>query len=384
MAKLSNFGRVREVFTPFAPVVSSDLFAGRAMELMQTLAILGEPGRHVVLYGERGVGKTSLANVLSQFRTGTDSQEMTARINCATNDTYKSIWDKVARALGSSSPTEWGYDGPGPDDIRILLEQIDRPILIVLDEYDRFEDNEGISLMADTLKTLSDHRVESKLVLVGVADSIDQLLGEHQSIQRAIAEIHLPRMTSDDSEKIIEGGAGEIGIPIADKARDRIVRVSEGLPHYVHLLAQNAFESAVVNQDDEVLIDHVDDAIGDVVNKHSLRREYQLAIQSPRADNLFPHVLAACALAEKNPLGQFTPGSVREPLSKIRGKLVEIPAFSRHLSEFISDARGAVLKREGTARRFTYRFENPLLQPFAIIAAAKEGIIPESYREQIL
>lgn len=383
---MSTYGKISQVFTPSAPVKTRDVFAGRQFEVIEIISVLREPGRHVVLYGERGVGKTSLANVLSQFDGVGDAStfSLTTRVNCSTSDTYRSIWIKVARALGLEVPEAWNFGNPDPDEIRTLLADVNPPKLIVIDEYDRFEDDDGVSLMADTVKSLSDHHVPSKLVLVGVADSIDQLIGEHQSIQRAISEVHLARMTIEDSREILQSGAFKLGVDIDDEAEHRIVRMSEGLPTYVHLLAQHAFQAAVLNDEDEVTAEHVDRAIDLVVQKHSLAKEYQTAVQSPRSDNLFPHVLAACALAEKNPLGQFTASAVRDPLSRIRQKRVEIPSFSRHLSEFLSADRGFALKREGTERKYTYRFQNPLLQPFAIIAAISEGLVPEEYKREIL
>jgi hypothetical protein len=39
----------------------------------------------------------------------------------------------------------------------------------VLDEFDRVEDDETPSLMADTIKAMSDHAVQTKIVIVGVA-----------------------------------------------------------------------------------------------------------------------------------------------------------------------------------------------------------------------
>ncbi len=70
-------------------------------------------------------------------------------------------------------------------------------------------------------------------------------------------------------------------------------------------------------------------------------------------------------------------------MTKIMGKPYGIPAFAPHLDAFTSASRGAVLKKEGVRRRFTYRFRNPLLQPFAILAAIAEGVIPENYKNEM-
>jgi hypothetical protein len=59
------------------------------------------------------------------------------------------------------------------------------------------------------------------------------------------------------------------------------------------------------------------------------------------------------------------------PMKKITGKRYEIPTFAQHLTEFCDDKRGRILQKSGTKRLFRYRFTNPLLQPFVIIARAQ-------------
>jgi hypothetical protein len=82
-------------------------------------------------------------------------------------------------------------------------------------------------------------------------------------------------------------------------------------------------------------------------------------------------------------LGYFTAGSVREPMTRIMGKPYEIPAFAPHLKSFTELDRGCVLKREGIERRYTYRFRNPLLQPFTVLNALAEGTLPDDYRLEL-
>ncbi len=56
-----------EVFSPSAPVDESDLFAGRVPQLRKMIDGVFERGKHAVLFGERGVGKTSLAKVFHKL-----------------------------------------------------------------------------------------------------------------------------------------------------------------------------------------------------------------------------------------------------------------------------------------------------------------------------
>jgi Cdc6-like AAA superfamily ATPase len=385
MPKITRMLRLNEVFTPSAPVSNRDRFAGRVDEVVAVVSALNQAGKHVLLYGERGVGKTSLANVITDFlRSIVPETATSVRINCTTQDNYKTIWTKVMENLDLPVPEQWVYGSPDPDSVRIILAALAPPRIVILDEFDRVDDDDALSLMADTIKALSDHDVKTKLVVVGVADSIDQLIGEHESVQRAIEEIQLPRMTQSEAATIIDNGLSAVGMTIVPGARTRITRLAEGLPHYVHLLTVGAALHAV--KDDRLQVEPHDVLVAtqDAVAKHSVLKEYQTAVQSPRRDNLFARVLAACALAEKNRLGQFTASAVREPMTRIMGRGYDIPAFAPHLKAFTEFDRGQVLRREGSERKYTYRFRNPLLQPFSVLVALAEGLIPDEYANELM
>ena len=99
---------------------------------------------------------------------------------------------------------------------------------------------------------------------------------------------------------------------------------------------------------------------------------------SPRSDNLYSQVLLACALAEADQLGYFAAADVRGPMSSIMQKRYEIAAFLRHLADFCDENRGPVLERMGVARRYRFRFRNPLLQPFVIRQGLANKLIERS------
>jgi Cdc6-like AAA superfamily ATPase len=373
------------IFTPSAPISRRELFRGRIDQVLQVTSAVIEPGRHVVLYGERGVGKTSLANLLTEFLhvPTNGGPPQTVRFNCNTQDGFRSIWHKAFRELHVEPPSSWSERSPDPDDVRWALGELQPPRIIVIDEFDRVEDDETLSLMADTIKSLSDHNVATKLVIVGVADSLDQLMGQHESVQRAVEEVLMPRMEETEAYEIIDNGLADVEMTIEPGARRQVARLAEGLPTYVHLLALHAAREAVHGHRVTVEARDVEAAVNRVVARHSLLREYQRAVDSPYPNNLFSRVLAACALAEKNRLGYFTAGAVREPMSRIMGRQYDIPAFAPHLNAFTELDRGAVLKKEGVPRRYMYRFRNPLLQPFAILAAIAAGSIPEDYKTEL-
>src|SRR5438132_13610236 len=57
-------GQINTSFTPGAPIDSRELFAGREKQVDRVISIIFQKGSHPVLFGERGVGKTSLTNTI--------------------------------------------------------------------------------------------------------------------------------------------------------------------------------------------------------------------------------------------------------------------------------------------------------------------------------
>ncbi|MGI8412078.1 MAG: AAA family ATPase [Solirubrobacteraceae bacterium] len=379
MAKVERIAAVARAFTPGAPVGRLEMLAGRMNQLTDVVSAVSMTGQHVGLYGERGVGKTSIANVLAEFFDAAElrSHFQAVRVNCSTDDTFATLWQNVFAELRREAPNELS-----PEIVRRELEDLEPAALIVIDELDRLEDDVALTALADTVKTLSDHTVESTLVLVGVARSIGELVGEHASIVRALVQIEMPRMSIPELGEILSEGCKRAGLTAHPDAVDEITMLSEGLPHYTHLLGLHAGQRAVQNDRTDVRLRDVQGAIPKAVDRHTILNDYQQATRSARKDALFSEVLLACALAPKNQLGFFTSGSIRGPLEVITGRRIDIPAFSNHLSQFLEPERGSVLQREGTSRRYFYRFADPIFQPYVVLKGLASGLITDEQRRQ--
>jgi Cdc6-like AAA superfamily ATPase len=386
------------VFRPGAPINSTDLFCGRLKQTQAVIDAVFQPSQHVVLYGERGVGKTSLAKTLSQILRNAGVATVTSgTINCDGTDDFSSLWRKVFRELQVGIQTQQAGFATGtiesefdfsqflpdkitPDDVRFAFSRIPNPknTIVVLDEVDRIKRRQITTLLADTLKNLSDHLLPVTMVLVGVADAVEQLISEHKSIDRALVQVPMPRMSESELGEIVQKGFSKVNMEIEDTAIMRITRLSQGLPHFTHLLSLNSAIAATRGDRINVLADDVFAATKDAVERsHTLLSDYLKAITSPQKQNLFEEVLIGCALAEKDELGWFSAASVVEPLSEIMQKPVSIPYFARHLNNFCTEKRGFILQQMGAARRYRYRFTNPLMQPFVIIHALSSGLIQE-------
>lgn len=385
--------RLQTAFSPGAPIDSYDLFAGRVQQVSEILSAVRSRGQHATLFGERGVGKTSLANVLSEVLGGAQAFNL-VKITSSEGDTFADIWRRIGREM-QFSLTEPGIgfapeqkttahtleaqfaSVSAPDDVRYLLQRINTKLVVVIDEFDRPNDRSLTKMMADCIKTLSDNAVDTTLIIVGVADNIDQLIEEHASVERALVQIRMPRMSQGELEEVIEKAVSAAGMSFSSNAKKLCVELSQGLPHFTHLLGLLSGEEALRDGKFVVEKNHVTRSIQKALDKaqQSVKALYHTATTSPRKDNLFKEVLTACALAETDSLGYFAPADVRSPLSKIMGRSYEIPAFSRHLKEFCAQTRGPILERTGPERRYRYRFINPMMQPYVILNAISLDLI---------
>ena len=86
-------------------------------------------------------------------------------------------------------------------------------------------------------------------------------------------------------------GFARTDLRITPEARTRIIQLSEGLPHFVHLIALHAGELAVQNDDQEVSLRDVNDSLANAVRAHSLAVEYDEATRSPQKANLYERAL---------------------------------------------------------------------------------------------
>ena len=376
------------VFSPSAPIDKRSLFAGRDLQIRAVIDAINQKGQHAIIYGERGVGKTSLANVLASFLGKQNAPIMSPRVQCDALDTYSNVWRKVfdrielSRAVTRSHFSEKAEQETfkatelltesevTPDDVRKTLTVLARSAkpIVIIDEFDRLPLDKRRPF-ADTVKTLSDHAVPATVVLVGVAEDVDHLIDDHQSIERALVQIRMPRMSDAEIERIVLTGVEKLEMTIQPDALQRIVLLSQGLPHYTHLISLYAARESADSQS----LDITDEAVGRAIDKaitgaqESISNAWHQAVRSARKDSLFADVLLACALAEKDQQGTFAAADVRGPLREICGKPYSVGSFAQHLNDFCGASRGQLLQRTGTARRHRYRFVNPLMQPFAIM-----------------
>jgi Cdc6-like AAA superfamily ATPase len=395
---LTLWDEVTELFSPGAPVQERELFAGRLGQLRSLIDTVRQRGRHAVIFGERGVGKTSIANILGLVIRGPRREVIAVKVNAEPQDSFVTLWKKVFKRLnyelssgegGGTRTIAEDYDNAdlSIDDVQLELSTFGehQVPLIVIDEFDRISDKKVTVQIGDTIKAFSDYSLSATLVLVGVAEDISQLLEGHESVARSIIQVRMPRMSQDELAQIISSRYAKCGIQCDDESLWKMTFLARGLPYYAHLLGMHAARAALTKKTIRISTENVDSALSSAVSEldASIKEDYHAAVRSPRNDaTLYEPVLLACALAKSDEMGEFQQSSVTEPLNRILpGKNYRPTTFAFHMNEFCKTQRKSVLVSNGEPRNMRYRFTDPLMQPFVILKGLANGLISDATAE---
>lgn len=400
---LEKRARATSVFTPGAPVNRLSLFKGRIEQISLAIQAINQVGTYPIIYGERGVGKTSLASILREVL---DNARIVgvrfARINCDAEDTFDSLWQKVFKSLtilesgiviegtaqrGLDLPAtlaEWLGVQMTPDQVIRTTSLVKAHLVVIIDEFDQLKNKpEVIRLMANTIKASSDQYIPLTIVLVGVADTIDDLMAQHESIDRNLLQIQMPRMSTNEVKEIIQEGLKTLDFTIDDAALSYICYFVQGLPAAAHHIGLNLAYILIDNMKTAATKADVTEALIHVVKGmgQSLLNDWNQATSSPRPDALWEKVLLSCSLAPRDELGWFHPSDIASVFRIVSDNpAYGVGTYSQHL-HILATERGEVLERRGSMHRFEFRFKKPLFQSYILMKALSSQMITDKLLE---
>ena len=332
--------RVLNAFLPNKIIDSAEKFAGRKEAVEQAYFALLSQGTNIAVIGNRGIGKSSLAQQIINIANGdmsllkklgiqTDEKldYLTAYYACGNNiNDFESLLVKILTSkecLGN-----WIYDIPSATKelqkhkpglnlgvatygaehqkevtstkalanhgIDIVFqnvvsiienERVSRDgLLIVIDEFDQIKDPTGF---ASFLKSMATNNPNVKFVIIGVAQDLSNLIKEHQSADRLFAGgvINLPSMSDGELIEIIRGAESSIDrkIRFDESAVQKLLLLSKGHPYMIHLLGRTAYQSAHKAKKDSIddqFIDYTLQSIAQSGMDPVLERRYKEAITS--------------------------------------------------------------------------------------------------------
>ena len=371
-------------FTPHTPVDEEALFSGRRELLNRLLDVVFQIGAHAVIHGRRGVGKSSLANIVNHRVLARSDRYRVLKRNCTGDHDFAMIWRHVFDdvTFDGVEVSKLLQSGCNPYDVFRIIDTFppDRRLVLIIDEFDRVRDEATKVAMSDTIKYLSDYGSKATIIVVGVADDLIDLFRGHASIARSIDQIEMPPMRREELVEILSTRSALLGMHFEEDVAERIAALSQGLPGYTHLLGQAAARDSVERRRMSIDARSLDVGISAALDRadESMTQAWLTATRSAKPTNRYREVLLACALAEHDERGWFTIRSVVDPYSMISGTARSIPNLAPHIAKFTSAERGAILVRDGRPKSYVYRFFEPLVRHYVLLRGVADGLIAQN------
>ena len=394
--------------TPSRPISSQEYLRGRQAKLRDIDRAFNSEGKHIFIFGDRGVGKTSLARTVAFLHHSSDFPP--PFIECeATSTLYQLLRDIATRCLppehlikqetkrGSLRlglpylGTEFQKElklGQIPE-IKSMNEALAvisytaslnrlAPV-IVIDEFDTIKDEETRRAFASFLKHISDQEIPIKFIVCGIGDSLDEMIGSHLSTGRVLMPVELERLTHDARWDILNSTADALGVEIDRETYIRIGQISDGFPYYIHLIGEKLLWAV---QDDDQLVcrttaKHFEIGLREAAAEAepSLKKNYEVATQ--KYNNDYQEVLWAVADSS----------SLRRQIKEIYGSycriMMEVSRRSPQRVEldqkkFYSRMNSLRHLRHGSIIRTTsagwYEFRENRLRGYVRLVAERGGI----------
>lgn len=364
------------------PVTSRERLAGRADTLASLIAAIEQQRAHVVLYGERGIGKTSLVHVFAE--TAREARYLVLYGSCGVEARFDDMFRTFAREIpllynANISPTADEREhnrsfadllGPEPVDPRELADLFQKVvgtrIILVLDEYDRVADPAFRRDVAELIKNLSDRAARVQLLLTGVASNLDELIGFTPSIRRNIVGLAVGGMGEGELLEILARAEEATGLEFAADARALIVRMSGGSPYLVRLLGNRAAGRAL--DEGRTLVRETDVIAGTEAVlaewNSGLPRRVQAQLLRPEVRRAWPLLIAA-ARASGTPDGWF---GVHDVALESDGS--DMSSVARTLDSFIGEVDLFDRDQPPGDREPRYRFRTQGLAQLLGLSAA--------------
>jgi hypothetical protein len=271
-----------------APVEPHDLDDGDVQTRLRRS--LTEVGKQLVVYGETGVGKTSLVehacralnsrSVTVQCGNDLESilREALAKAGIA-EESFEEI-ERTSGRAGLKASLGFLFAGWQREDIdtkrrtsypvsietttRLALDAAGVRVLF-LDTLENADagDPAGGEVRAGISRLLKSFASEGnvKVVAAGIPAHAEPLLPLDSAAARRVAEIVVPRMADDTLTEIVLAGARLLALPFDDECVRAIVRVSQGLPSRTHEFALDAARAAQSQNAERVRMVHLEGLI---------------------------------------------------------------------------------------------------------------------------
>jgi len=384
----------RDVFTPTRPKKNYRDVSGRRDMIESIIQAIEEERSHVILLGEKSLGKTSLLNIVEGC--ATEAGYLTARMSGTADMSFHhfimAILEQFTARIAESPVKDILQKRLGTDDLRTLVTpgaELDVPAaikifqrlsehqaIVFVDDFDRVENEELKIKIRELMSVASDQGAWLSLMLFGRASRAGDILPEcYQSLPN-VTWIKLSPMSDEDAIRVIARGISSVGVQFSDDVTESIIRLAQGMPSAIQWLCLLVIRHATQRYASEVEMQDLAEVVAAATGKIDARLSAfydQLCgpMRGSWADDIL--FLAVRAPSDKN--GVFSTEAMSRLSQEAVGKpLLELPIHSA-LSRFTGEDEGEpVLEKVWTSSGTCYRFVNPAMR--AIVMLKNCGRLP--------
>jgi Cdc6-like AAA superfamily ATPase len=257
------------------------MFAGRNGQLETMIRAVEDQRLHVVIFGDRGVGKTSLLHMMTLA--AREARYIVAYVSCGASSEFSETFRTVATEVpllfhsGVSPVSSLSDAGTSLADLLpagklsprqfgdAAAKLVGTRLLIVLDEFDRAESPEFRRDIAELIKILSDLSARVQLVIAGVAGDLADLIGFIPSIRRSLSAMRISAMSDDEVQELIGNGERASGLKFEREAAAMVISAAHGSPYLASLICHIAGMRALESRRSDVTAADVGDALSQAV-----------------------------------------------------------------------------------------------------------------------
>lgn len=369
----TKLAMLSRIFTPSQPKRVRTDFAGRRNQLANIVAAIEDQRSHVVLFAHRGLGKTSLANVV-----GTEARRsgyQVIRYACSAETTYaslfRSIIPKIPQELIDNTGQQTRRGLPPqlmPSDVIDFCSRVTQGrLLIIIDDLDAIRDDTFHRALVETMKGVSDVGAPLTFLVLGVAHDLEALLGEDGRIERNIVAVHLPHMTQRELQSIIDWGLDLCGMSIEPDMRQLAAMLSRGLPFVTGFLCLHAGCAAVRAGKDVIGTQELAFALRRFVDQVDPRVvEAYRRVTRAESHAFMVDVLFAAAAARMDDYGRFT---IRDAASIPRddGRKPLTEAVVARVFDTLCEDDGVMERHTTSLQEVSFGFRSELMRPYVVI-----------------
>jgi uncharacterized protein len=402
--------RIKAQLTPSKEIDSPERLLGREFELRRIARSLDSEGRNVFIFGDRGIGKTSVAVTAAHLNNMGSNEAI--YIPCGQGSSFGDVIQAIGsqvipvaeriRAGRVKFSGSLGYGGasiagskerepsagiPKPSSLTDALDilsfvssQRQGRTIVVIDEFDRIRSANDKVLFAELVKNLPPRNLDLRFIFCGIGQSVEDLIGAHMSSDRYLEPLELSKIHHNYLWDIVQTAADKIGVEIPREMVVRISIISDGFPHFVHLIGQCLFWAM---QDDREVIrcagrTHYEQATRDALRgtETALRIAYQKATEKTKHQLEYEEALWALAdrTETRRQLKNIYDTSYKRIIAqrKLNGREpMDREKLNTRLLALRSEAHGAIVVGHGSG---FYSFRENVLRGYVRLKAETEGV----------